>query len=592
MKRLLAILYLLFLLEKSYGCFILFLSDGRQVLVGNHEDWFAKDAAIKINKPTTGKFGSVIFTFMSEGWAQGGMNEKGLFFDAAHTPYSEIEFESNKQSYPTYIWQAVLDKCSSVEEALQFLSNYKLPEIKEAHIMLADSSGRAVIIGVQNGKLAVKSFDKNYLMQTNFNPWHPELSDEPVCRRYETAKHDLSINSAASFENMKSILKKTHQDSLTVYSNIYDLKNKIIYTFNKRDFDRPISVHLPEIFSQGNCTCSLDSLHDDNSYWKKCSAEANRKVRAIGKVIDQQNRQPIPFVNIGFFEKNVGTLSDPDGSFELDVPTDLKQDSIIFSSIGYARQKIASHDLANRTVELIPSAKLLNEVTIQGKRKSGKVTRLGWMGGKDGALPFDTIQGGGAIALLVEAPSSFSVIDKLQMRLMYNSKPTLQFRFHIYEFDSVRQVPGKDLLTKEIILKEDKKFGWLRFDLSQYQIQLNRKKFFIGFEWIEDRASRNALLKSLREWEQWRKDQYKAGNERVERIVTKDESEKEIIQYKYHGNMMNWPGFKNMPPFTGLMIQTGKDERTKVYRTFERKTSQGKWYEANSTLNAVVTIRY
>jgi hypothetical protein len=592
MKRSIALHCVLVLATQSHGCFILFLSDGRQVLVGNHEDWFAKDAAIKINQPAAGKFGSVVFTFMSEGWAQGGMNEKGLFFDAARTPYQDVQFESAKPNYPTYIWQVVLDKCATVEEALRFLSLYKLPELREAHIFLADASGEAVVIGVQNGKMAIKPLDKNYLMQTNFNPWHPELSDEPVCRRYETAKKDLSINAEASIENMTSILRKTHQDTLTVYSNIYDLKNKVIYTFNKRDFNHSIVVNLPEIFSNDNCTCSLDSLHEDHLFWKKCAVENNRKLKAVGIVIDKQTRQPIPFVNIGFFEKNIGTLSDPDGSFELEVPHDLNYDSVIFSSIGYARQKIVANDLINRTVELTPSVKLLNEVTVKGKRKSSKVARLGWMGGKDGALPFDTIQGGGAIAMLVEAPASFSEIEKLQVRLMYNSKPTLQFRFHIYAYDSVRQMPGEDLLTKEIILKEDQRFGWLRFDLSYNRVKLNQKKFFIGFEWLDDRTSRNALLKSLRQWEQWRKEQYKAGNKKVERSVTKDETGNEVIQYKYRGNMMDWPGFKNMPPFTGLMVQTGKSDQKKAYRTFERKTSQGKWKELDSTLNAVVTVQY
>jgi len=71
---------------ESHACFILFLTDGQRVVVGNHEDWFAKDAAIKINRPTPGNYGSIIFTFRSEGWAQGGMNEKGLFFDGAYTP--------------------------------------------------------------------------------------------------------------------------------------------------------------------------------------------------------------------------------------------------------------------------------------------------------------------------------------------------------------------------------------------------------------------------------------------------------------------------------------------------------------------------
>jgi len=578
---------------RTHACFILFLSDGKRVLVGNHEDWFANDAAIKITPPREGKFGSVVFTFMREGWAQGGMNEKGLFFDAAHTPFQDVEFDKSAEKFPSYIWQTILDKFETVDEAVQFLRKYQLPELREAHMMLADAQGHAVIVGVQNGRLAIKPFEQTYLMQTNFNPWHPELSDEPVCWRYEKTKKYLSINSAATVENMKAILQQTHQDSLTVYSNIYDLKNKVIYTYNKRDFSKAIVVRLPELFNVGNCTSPLDSLHADSTYWKKCQKASSTKLYFSGKVVDAKTKQPIPFANIGILEKNIGTLSDPDGSFQLIVPRTLENDSIIFSSIGYVRRKIGlarSHG-DEITVELSASGQLLKEVTVTEKKIRSKVARLGWMGGKDGVLPFDTIQGGGAVALLLESPSTPFQVEKLQVRLMYNSKKELALRLHFFSFDSIRQSPDEELLTHEVILNETKRFGWLRFDLSRENILLNQKKVFVAFEWLDDRQTRDSFLKGLHAWEKWKRDEFNSGNQKVEKVIVKTlDGDKE--NYKYHGNMMTWPGFKDLPPFTGLMVQTGKDEKTKALRTFERKTSMGKWEEINSTLNVVVTIRH
>ena len=50
--------------------------------------------------------------------------------------------------------------------------------------------------------------------------------------------------------------------------------------------------------------------------------------------------------------------------------------------------------------------------------------------------------------------------------------------------------------------------------------------------------------------------------------------------------MMDWPGFKTLPPFTGLMVETGKHSETENLITFERKTSFGQWTENPSTLNA------
>jgi hypothetical protein len=268
----------------------------------------------------------------------------------------------------------------------------------------------------------------------------------------------------------------------------------------------------------------------------------------------------------------------------------MKDSAILFSSIGYHRtnEKLPQRNrpYKEHIVKLRPNSIMLNEVVVHGPQ-SMKVARLGWMGGKDGILPLDTLQGGGAVAMLVEAPLSPCFVEKMQLRLMYNSKDTAVFRFHIFEYDSIQDSPGKELLNQEILLKGTKRFGWLRFDLSAYLITLSTKKFFIGFEWIDERESRKAMIKGIHKWEAWKKDEFHSGNSKVERI-----SSPSGIGYKYHGNMMNWPGFKELPPFTGLMVESGKNNETKRFRTFERKTSFGKWTELDSTLNAVITIRY
>jgi hypothetical protein len=589
MRILTCFVFLLCLGKPARACFILFLSDGKQVLVGNHEDWFAKDAAIRVIQPRPGRYGSVIFTFMNEGWAQGGMNEKGLFFDAAYTPFQEITFDSHATKHAGYIWQEVLDKASNVKDALALLMKYELPDLRESHIMLADGEGNAAIIGVQNGKVAVKQFQKTYLLQTNFNPWQPELSDEPVCWRYEKASKHLAQNGNVSLENLKSILAETHQDSLTVYSNIYDLKNKTIYTYNKRHFTKPITVNLPDLFQYGNCMLALDTLERDPGRWNKCAESNARSITIAGSVIDAKTRQPVPYANIGLPRRNLGTLSDIDGTFELVIPREFIDDSIFFSSIGFERQRILASSATESVVTMTPTHVMLNEVIIRSG-KMNRRARLGWMGGKDGVLPFDTLQGGGEVALLIEAPRVPIYVDKLQVRLMYNSKDTLKFRLHFYAFDSLSQTPGAELLTREIMLTEYKRFGWLRFDLEKYDIRIMRKKFLVAFEWIDDRTTRLAMRRGLKDWESWKIQEFKKGNPKVEYIPPDGTGSR--ATYKYHGNMMNWPGFRGLPPFTGLMVETGKSEKTKALRTFERKASFGNWTEIPSTLNAVVTVAY
>ena len=587
----LLLITILFSTQQAPCCFILFHKDDKNIFIANHEDWFASDAAITINPPSPGRFGSVIFTFISEGWAQGGMNEKGLFFDAAHTPYQEIFFDSTKRKPQSYPWQEILDKAGTVGEALSLLKNYALIELEEATIVLADATGDAAIIGVHNHKPDIRRPNNHYMIQTNFNKWHPELSDEPVCTRYQTAEKLISTKKNAELNDMLSILKVTHQDSMTVYSNIYDLKNKTIFTYNKTNFNTPIVTKIPDAFHNGDCVLPLDSLAR-NPNLKDCYIN-NKTFTVTGKIVDE-NERPIPYVNIGISEKNIGTLSDPDGSFEITLPSAILNDSLIFSSIGFETLKFRVSKLAMVSspisIQINSKAILLKEVTVSEKKLSKKVARLGWMGGKDGVLPLDTIMGGGAVALLVESPRTPFHIEKLQVRLMYNAKDTLKLRFHVYAFDSIKRQPGKELLTREIILKENKRFGWLRFELSNENILLNEKRVCIGFEWIDERHDRIRMLEGLRDWERWKELQFNLGNKKAQFVKAQDDHASGY--YKYHGNMMDWPGFKELPPFTGLMVDSGKKEETKDLLTFERKTSFGEWIEIPSTLNAVVTISY
>lgn len=570
----------------SCACYILFLKDGSEVLVGNHEDWFAKDSAIKINMPTENRYGSAIFTFQNEGWAQGGMNEYGLFFDAAYTPFIDVHFDDPLSPLTGYLWQTVLDKCKNVEEALRYIRKFSIPELSEAHIMLADASGEAVIVGVKEGKMAFQHVNGSSLLQTNFNHWHPELSEEPTCWRYEKTKKELSENPRVDIAHMKSILTQTHQDSLTVYSNIYDLKNRIIRTYNKRHFNNPLEISLPEIFKVGNCMVLLDDWETNPQAWTACTKTNQSQIIRTGRVIDSETRKPLPYVNIGILNRNIGTLSDPDGSFELIVPRELYNEQIAFSAIGFDSQQFLISSLENnQLVQMHANSTLLKPVTISAGKRF-KQQRLGWMGGKDGVLPLDTARGGATVALLLAAQKAPLLVDKIQVRLMYNSKDSLAFRLHFYSWDSIHNQPGIELLNKEIILTENKRYGWLRFDLKKYEIVITEKEFLVGFEWIDERAERTAMIKGLKDWQIWKQEQYLAGNPRVEVISNQEKGS----SYEYHGNMMDWPGFKDLPPFTGLMIETGKTQRTEALRTFERKTSFGQWTELNATLNAVVTV--
>ncbi len=592
MKRLFLIVLLCWIFTEVRACLIVVLSDGNEVLVGNHEDWFDQNAAIRVFEKTTERYGSVVFTFEKEGWAQGGMNDQGLFFDGTYTPFQGIDYQKGSKDFPGYIWQAVLDNCKNIEEALRFIQPYQLKDLEEAHIVLADASGESVVLGVENNQVAIKHNRGGHLVQTNFNPWHPELSEDAVCWRYQKSQEMLRKHAGVSVQNVKNVLEATHQGNLTVYSNIYDLKNKAIRVYLQHNFESEILLDVVALVGAGNCTYTLKEVQRLGLEESTCKTLEKQRIKIVGKVVDAFSAKNLPYVGVGFENESMGTLTDPDGSFELEIDPNKMYDSLTLVLLGYKKQKIRAKDLLEEgTVQLVEEKFLLEEVEIVDRKRT-KRARIGWMKGRDGMLPFDTLAGGGMVAMEVNFPETPVFIEKVMVRLMYNSKDTLRFRFHILVPNAAMDGPGDEILTKEIILEKEQKYGWLRFDMEKYGLETRYKKVYIAFEWMEDRATREKMMEGFKAWEKWKKQEYVRGNSKLERMVLErpDGSKKEYL--KYHGNMMNWPGWPNFPPFTGLMVETGKSKKTEKFKTYRKSSVFGPWQEVSNTLNAVVVVAY
>jgi hypothetical protein len=101
----------------------------------------------------------------------------------------------------------------------------------------------------------------NYLVATNFYHSHPELGGYPS-GRYETAVYMLENSNEISVQLFGSILSATHQsgDYPTQYSNIYDLKNRIIYLFHFHNFEEYMTLDLKEELKKESRSYYLQDL--------------------------------------------------------------------------------------------------------------------------------------------------------------------------------------------------------------------------------------------------------------------------------------------------------------------------------------------
>ncbi|PSL34258.1 SusC/RagA family TonB-linked outer membrane protein [Dyadobacter jiangsuensis] len=93
-----------------------------------------------------------------------------------------------------------------------------------------------------------------------------------------------------------------------------------------------------------------------------------------GKVVSAEDKNPLPGVTIIVKGKNtVGTATDTDGKFKLEVPEGA---TLILSYIGYVSQEVAVGNQSEFNVELAPDQKQLQEVVVigYGTQKKGDIT--------------------------------------------------------------------------------------------------------------------------------------------------------------------------------------------------------------------------
>jgi hypothetical protein len=107
-----------------------------------------------------------------------------------------------------------------------------------------------------------------------------------------------------------------------------------------------------------------------------------------GIVRDIKTQEVMPYANIGIRGKQIGGITDHQGSFSVNLAHAKPEDILVISYVGYTSKEfqVSKLDLNKQyIVELTPSAQLLNEVVVRSKKdlvvlgNKGKSSRhTGW----------------------------------------------------------------------------------------------------------------------------------------------------------------------------------------------------------------------
>ena len=203
-----------------------------------------------------------------------GINEKGLCTSIMALPKQAACQESGKHKVgTTIIMRLWLDKCATVDEALELLATLDVRHDAAVgsgyHYMVADANGDCAVVEFDKEDgwktmIVRKSQDANYMLVTNhlLSPKYYTTEPDPAVGnphsrswwRYETATEYLgSHDGTLTFEQAQECLAQVHWKDLvwengmvedTQYSNVYDQSAITLALRNWNDYDKTIRFTL------------------------------------------------------------------------------------------------------------------------------------------------------------------------------------------------------------------------------------------------------------------------------------------------------------------------------------------------------------
>ena len=273
-------------LDSSQSCTIIYASDGKTALAGNNEDANRFYSYIWFLPAEKEKFGRIYFGWRIKDvqYPQGGMNDKGLFFDGATAENVVVPRDSNKLPYEGNLILKAMEECSTVEEVLKLYDRYDVSGSWGGHYLIGDRFGHSAIIEPQ----AIIRKTGKYQIATNFlqSKTNPKNSTD---EKYHIASELFEKSKNISIDLFRRILNATHQEvssvwmTTTVYSYICDLKKGEIYIYNFHNFEDVVKINLQEELKKGERFHPVLSLFPYETF----AAKQYKSERIIGMLYER-----------------------------------------------------------------------------------------------------------------------------------------------------------------------------------------------------------------------------------------------------------------------------------------------------------------
>ena len=248
------------------------LGDAENMLFGRNFDWEYSPAVLLFTNPPGGytSVSMVDIAFLGFGETEAGnlidlplderralldapflpfdgMNEHGLTVGMAAVPPGHMQINPEKETIGSLmVIRKMLDRARDVDEAVAIIGSYNIDMLggPPIHYLIADRSGRSVLVEFYQGEMVEISNEVAWHQATNFLRSSYVGSAEGICWRYDTI-HRWMENSAGQFTLLEAIdlLKEVSQEG-TQWSIVYGINAGDIHVVMGQQYQTVHSFQL------------------------------------------------------------------------------------------------------------------------------------------------------------------------------------------------------------------------------------------------------------------------------------------------------------------------------------------------------------
>ena len=250
-----------------FCCSIFSWSSAEGRYLGTNEAWFGSPSyVLRFSPPENGLRGFVSLLHEGEGTIQGGMNDAGLSFDWVAGYESNWKKKRDRKTIEGQVSRFILERASTVEEAVAIFRAYDDPSFGVARMLIADATGDSAIIGWKDGDVvAIRARD----------------SYQSLGFMEKRIDRELSRLQTPSVESFVGLLERAAQRGVslrTSYSVVYDLEEKSFTVVDTLGTGKRFLYSLPDELAKGERTIRLRELFSrDDGEPTTVSAQAGHR---------------------------------------------------------------------------------------------------------------------------------------------------------------------------------------------------------------------------------------------------------------------------------------------------------------------------